>query len=207
VLFLDELPEFDRSVLEALRQPLEDRAITISRARGSVTFPAQCILIASMNPCPCGKPRDRGCTCSVKDLRSYRRRVSGPIMDRLDIWVSVDKVDYDKLAAKTTDAEPSAAIRARVVAARAIQAERFARHGVDKRCNGEMDATDIERLIVMEEGARRTMAEAAKKLSLSGRAFHHVIKVARTIADLSGEEILKGPHILEALQYRQKIAE
>jgi len=207
VLFLDELPEFDRSVLEALRQPLEERTITISRARGSVAFPAQCILIASMNPCPCGKPRDNGCTCSAKDLRSYRRRVSGPIMDRLDIWVNVNKVDYDKLAARTADAEPSTAIRAKVVAARAIQEERFRRHGIDKRCNGEMDATDIERLVVMEEDVRRTMAEAAKKLSLSGRAFHHVIKVARTIADLSDEEALKGPHILEALQYRQKIAE
>lgn len=205
VLFLDELPEFDRDVLEALRQPLEEREITISRAKGTVTFPAQCILIASMNPCPCGKPKDNGCICDRGILRAYRRRVSGPIMDRLDLWINVNKVDYEKLAALIAPSEPSAAIQDRVIKARAIQRARFERFGIDKRCNGEMSAGDIEKMIEMTPIARRTLAVAARKLSLSGRSFHRMIKVARTIADLAGIETIGQPHILEALQYRQKM--
>ncbi|MFA6432530.1 MAG: YifB family Mg chelatase-like AAA ATPase [Candidatus Paceibacterota bacterium] len=205
VLFLDELPEFDHNVLEALRQPLEEREITISRARGAVTFPAQCILVASMNPCPCGKPRNRGCTCSAKILQQYRRRISGPIMDRLDIWTNVNKIDYAKLSQQTAESETSSSVKARVIAARTIQVDRFRRWGVKKSYNGEMDARDIERMIDMSAETRNILAQSAKRLVLSGRAFHRVIKVARTIADLDGVEIITKPHILEALQYRQKI--
>lgn len=205
VLFLDEFPEFDRDVLEALRQPLEDRSITISRARGSVTFPAQCILVASMNPCPCGKPRGKGCSCKEHEIRLYRRRVSGPIMDRLDIWVNVDKVDYDKLSARSVAAESSAEVRSRIVAVRNIQTERFKSFGIEKRFNGEMSAADIEKCVLMDDIARKTLKVAGQKLSLSGRAFHRIIKVARTIADFAGEESVRQKHILEAVQYRQKM--
>ncbi len=205
-------PSFQLSFLATLgllllAQPLEERLITISRARGAVTFPAQCILIASMNPCPCGKPRENGCVCPPHILEQYRRRVSGPIMDRLDIWINVNKVDYGQLSRQTAPAETSATIRERVVAARAIQAERFRRYGIRKSYNGEMDARDIEKMIVMDDGARRTLAKTAENLGLSGRAFHRVIKVARTIADLAAEERISELHILEALQYRQKIGE
>jgi len=205
VLFLDEFPEFDRSVLEALRQPLEDRFITISRARGSVTFPAHCILIASMNPCPCGKPHNKGCTCSESIKKRYRRRVSGPIMDRLDIWVNVSKVDYEKLSQKNTSTESSTVIMSRIINARNIQINRFTNFGLNKKYNSEMNADDIEKCIEMSDSARETLKVAGEKLSLSGRAFHRIIKIARTIADLSSENIIEQKHILEAIQYRQKI--
>jgi magnesium chelatase family protein len=205
VLFMDEFPEFDRKVLEALRQPLEDRLITISRARGVITFPAQCILVASMNPCPCGRGKDHGCTCAEKTLDAYRRRLSGPIMDRIDVAVNVSKVDYQKLAAQSSTAEKSAAIRARVEAARFIQAKRFTHHGIAKCYNSEMNAQDIEKMIIMEPDARSLLALSAEKFELSGRAFHRVIKVARTIADLANREEIRKEDILEALQYRQKV--
>lgn len=208
VLFLDEFPEFDRTVLEALRQPLEERQITISRARGSVTFPAQCILIASMNPCPCGKPRGKGCTCNSYIVSTYRRRISGPIMDRLDIWVNVGKVDYEKLSVRhDTSAEPSATIRKRVIAARAIQTARFKAAGISKRFNSEMGAEDIQKVVLMDEAARKALKDVGQRLSLSGRAFHRIMKVARTIADLAGEETISKQYILEAIQYRQKMDE
>jgi magnesium chelatase family protein len=209
VLFMDEFPEFDREVLEALRQPLEDRMITISRAKGRVTFPAQCILIASMNPCPCGKEKGKGCNCTTHTLESYRKKVSGPIMDRLDIWAQVNKVDYAEMAAKHSSAESSAAIRERVVRARAIQRQRFDRYGIKKVFNGEMCAQDIEICNVMTDEARSYLTASAEKLGLSGRAFHRVIKVAQTIADLAANSLdesqIKKDHILEALQYRQKM--
>jgi magnesium chelatase family protein len=206
VLFLDEFPEFDRNVLEALRQPLEERVITISRARGVITFPAQCILIASMNPCPCGRGKDFGCTCSAHILDSYRRKISGPIMDRLDVWVNVNKIDYDKLALRNSTAESSIDILERVKQARDKQTKRFADHNIAKCYNSEMSAQDIETCIEMEDSARSILSLSAEKFELSGRAFHRIIKVARTIADLEQSEVVKKEHILEALQYRQKIS-
>ena len=205
VLFLDEFPEFDRSVLEALRQPLEDRSITIARARGSLTFPAHCILIAAMNPCPCGKWQAGGCTCQQNEIRSYQRKMSGPILDRIDIWLNIHKIDYKKLAAKNSSSESSAAVRARVIRARAIQAARFARHSSIKRYNSEMDAKDISKIAVMSSLVRTTLTDLAKEQGISGRAFHRVIKVAQTIADLDEKPFISRDHILEALQYRDKI--
>ncbi|MDE1940689.1 MAG: YifB family Mg chelatase-like AAA ATPase, partial [Patescibacteria group bacterium] len=186
VLFLDEFPEFDRSVIEALRQPMEDRVITISRARGVITFPARCILIASMNPCPCGRGKGHGCTCPSNVFEAYRRRISGPIMDRLDIWLNVEKVDYVRLAEAESHAEDSASVRARVEAARLVQHRRFFSGGSGLSFNSEMGPQEIERFIVMADGARGMLRSYAKKLGLSGRAFHRVMKVAQTIADLDG---------------------
>ncbi len=206
VLFLDEFPEFDRSVIEALRQPLEDRVITISRARGSITFPAQCILIASMNPCPCGQGSEKGCTCSIRALEAYKRKISGPIMDRLDIWLNVNKIDYEQLAAKNSSAETSEKIRKRVIEARNIQIKRYRNNKIDDKCfNSEMSAQDLEKLIAMDDEARSILTSSAQRFFLSGRAFHRVIKVARTIADLGGAEEINKEHILEALQYRQRV--
>ncbi len=205
VLFLDELPEFDRAVLEALREPLESRSITISRARGTVTFPAQCILIASMNPCPCGKPREQGCSCTAAVLAAYKRKISGPILDRLDIWVNVHKIDYEKLSAQRSVSESSSAIRVRVTSAREIQQRRFKRFSIAKRSNSEMGPKDIEIAVEMDTAARTTLTAAAQKMRLSGRSFHRVIKVAQTIADLEKAETIAERHILEALQYRQKM--
>jgi magnesium chelatase family protein len=219
VLFMDEFPEFDRNVIDALRQPLEDRVITVARVKGSVTFPAQCLLIASMNPCRCGKGKDNGCTCPPHILEAYRRRISAPILDRIDLWVNVNKVDYEKLAARHSTEESSATIRARVAAARAVQAERFSQKCAEesgnndvfrknpvgkKYFNSEMDAKAIENLALLEDDARKLLRLSAERLKFSGRAFHRVIKVARTIADLAGSKTILKVHALEALQYRKK---
>lgn len=203
VLFLDEFPEFDRKVIEALRQPLEDRTITISRTKGVVTFPAQCILIASMNPCPCGK--EKNCTCSLSILENYRRKISGPIIDRMDLWINVNKVDYEKLSSNKSVSENSEIILNRVKMARNIQSKRFAKFAINKNYNSEMDVEDIERCIVIDDEAKDTLRKSAEQLGLSGRAFHRIIKVAQTIADLAQKETIQNEHILEAIQYRQKI--
>ncbi len=205
VLFMDEFPEFDRTVIEALRQPLEDRLITISRARGVITFPAQCILIASMNPCPCGKGKDRGCTCPEHIIKSYKRRISGPILDRIDIWINVNKIDYETLSLPSIDNETSDQIRERVSAAREFRLKRFQKLGIRKNYNSEMSARDIEKCVVMEADARSLLKISAERFELSGRAFHRVIKVAQTIADLARIETIGKEHILEALQYREKL--
>lgn len=203
VLFLDEFPEFNRDAIEALRQPLEDRQVTISRAQGSVTFPAQCILIASMNPCPCGLGKDAGCTCPERILTAYRRKLSRPIMDRVDIWLSVAKVDYRQLSEKNSSAENSATIRERITRARNIQAARFKSHGLPISYNSEMGAQDIDLCVHMDEDARKSLRISAERLGLSGRTFHRVIKVAQTIADLAGDDRVKKEYMLEALQYRE----
>ncbi len=204
VLFLDEFPEFDRKVLEALRQPLEEHSVTISRARGVITFPAQCILIASMNPCPCGKGRDHGCICPIYALASYQRRISGPIIDRIDVYLEVHKVDYEKLAAESVLTESSATIRARVEQTRERQQLRFKKHQISKFYNSEMSAEDIQKCVVIHESARTLLGASAKRLELSGRGFHRVIKIAQTIADMAEEDVIQSQHILEALQYRER---
>lgn len=205
VLFMDEFPEFDRAVIESLRQPLEERRIVIARAKGSVSLPANCILIASMNPCPCGKPRGNGCVCRDRDIELYRRRISAPILDRIDLWVNVDRVDYIGLAAQSSAEESSAAIRARVERAREAQRERFARAGSPKRFNSEMDAAEVQSIARMRDDARFALARAAEEMGLSGRAFHRMMKVAQTIADLRGNGEAGALHMREALRYRQRI--
>jgi magnesium chelatase family protein len=204
ILYLDELPEFDRDVLEALRQPLEERSITISRAKGTVTFPAQCMLVASMNPCPCGLGKNGGCTCPERSIISYRQRLSKPIIDRIDIWINVAKIDYDKLAGKNVTGESSATVRDRVRAARTRQSIRFREHQNKISYNSEMNSRDLEKYVNMDDLARATLRISAEKMGLSGRAYHRVIKVAQTIADLAGVETIKKDFILEALQYREK---
>jgi len=216
VLFLDEFPEFDRQTIEALRQPLEEKQITVSRAKGSLTFPAQTILLASMNSCPCGKPKKKGCICSESMIRNYWRKISGPIADRIDIWVHIDTVEYKKLAAMKTVAAPepattqtetrwnSANMAARVRKAREKQRERFAKIGRPIYFNSEMNAADIEKTIVMDDRARFAIETSARRFNLSGRAFHRIMKVARTIADLDDIEIITQRQILEALQFRKK---
>ncbi len=200
VLFLDELPEFSPRVLEVLRQPLEDRVVTISRASGAVTFPASFLLVAAMNPCPCGYHGDpvRPCTCSPHEVARYQKRISGPLLDRIDIHLHVPRVEYDKLADRRTG-EPSAAVRARVEAARAVQLRRF---GDPRRLNSDMTPPEIRRYCRLDEAGERLLRAAVDRLGLSARAYHRVLKLARTIADIAGEERIAAVHVAEALQYR-----
>jgi magnesium chelatase family protein len=206
VLFLDEFPEFDRKVIESLREPLEEGEITISRSKGSYTFPANFILIAAMNPCPCGNygSKTKECICKPTDLLRYQRKVSGPIMDRIDMWVEVSQINYEKLSEKESVVKESPEIKKRVVGARSIQKERFVNAKRKIITNSEMEAKDISKLIILDDKAKEILNASAKKLNLSARAYHRVIKLARTIADLEGDNNIKTSHILEALQYRPK---
>jgi len=205
VLFLDELPEFGHQVLEVLRQPMEDRRVTISRAQGSVTYPANFMLVGAMNPCPCGFYGDptRECTCSEATVSRYQKRISGPLLDRVDIFVEVPRVDYEKLADETPG-EPSAVVRERVERARQQQAARFT--GTRFICNAEMTPTEVREYCQghLDEQARSLLRLAMTQLGLSARAFHRVLKLARTIADMAGSEQIASPHLAEAVQYRQR---
>lgn len=203
VLFLDELPEFGHSVLEVLRQPLEDKVVTISRAQGSLTFPANFMLVGAMNPCPCGFYGDpfRACTCSPAVVSRYQKRVSGPFIDRIDIFVEVPHIDYEKLADDRLGEESTKA-RERVKAARAIQKERF--RGTGLNCNAEMMPTEVREFCQTEESARSLLKAAMKQLYLSARAFHRILKLARSIADLENAGIIKAHHLAEAIQYRPR---
>jgi magnesium chelatase family protein len=199
VLFLDELPEFDRRVLEVLREPLESGRITISRAARQADFPARFQLVAAMNPCPCGWLGDRGgrCRCTSDQVRGYRARVSGPLLDRIDLHVEVPAVPQaDLLKPAAGDGEASATVRARVAAARARQLER---RGVP---NCRLTAKDIEQLCRLDDERRQLLELAMRRLALSARAAHRILKVARTIADLAGSETLGRDHLAEAIQYR-----
>jgi len=205
VLFLDELPEFGHSMLEVLRQPLEDRVVTISRAQGHITFPANFMLVSAMNPCPCGFYGDPGreCTCSEGTVLRYQKRISGPLLDRIDIFVEVPRVDYEKLAGDATG-EPSENVRQRVEKARVRQQERFA--GTRLVCNAEMSPVEVREYCQnpLEDSAKSLLRLAMNQLALSARSFHRVLKLARTIADLAGSEVIGTPHVAEALQYRQR---
>lgn len=204
VLFLDELPEFGQNVLEVLRQPLEDKIVTISRAHGTVTYPANFMLVAAMNPCPCGFFGDpvRECSCSGTAINRYQKRISGPLLDRIDIHVEVPRVDYEKLADKRS-IENSATIRARVQAARERQLQRF--KGSKLTCNAEMGPTEVRAFCEVEPSGEKLLKTAMQQLHLSARAFHRVLKLARTIADLADSELIATSHVAEALQYRPKI--
>jgi magnesium chelatase family protein len=204
VLFLDELPEFGQNVLEVLRQPLEDKVVTISRAQGTITYPANFMLVASMNPCPCGYYGDpvRECTCSVTAITRYQKRISGPLLDRIDIHVEVPRVDYEKLADKRK-VEDSATIRQRVQAARERQLLRFT--GTKLTCNAEMGPAEVRDFCQVDPSAEKLLKAAMQQLHLSARAFHRVLKLARSIADLAESETIAANHIAEAIQYRPRV--
>lgn len=208
VLFLDEFPEFDRRVIEALRQPLEDRIISISRAKHSLTFPANFILVAALNPCPCGYrgSSQKACTCPPGALERYRRKISGPIIDRIDLWVEVPAVDHEKLtpSAGRPAGEAARVVRDRILAARARQAARAKKLGDAGKLNSELGVRQLPRHAPLSEAAQKLLNQSAAKLGLSARAYHRVIKLARTIADLGERENISEGDLLEALQYRPK---
>ena len=205
VLFLDELPEYGERMIEVLRQPMEGnpREISISRASGTVVFPANFMLIAAQNPCPCGYYGDltRACSCSNAMVTRYQKRISGPMLDRIDIHVDVPRVEFEKLTARTRS-ESSASIRERVQKARARQIKRF--EDTPLYCNADMGASDIRTYCELDETGNRLMKSAMAQMSLSARAFHRVQKVARTIADLTGDPEIRPAHLAEALQYRSR---
>jgi magnesium chelatase family protein len=207
VLFLDELPEFGMRVLEVLRQPIEDKVVTISRAQGTLTFPANFMLIGAMNPCPCGYYGDpvKACTCSAGTVTKYQKRISGPLLDRIDIHIEAPRVDYDKLTEKRLG-EPSAAIQARVETARNRQRQRFqAQPGLT--CNADMGPAEVRQFCALDDASRALMRSATSQLQLSARAYHRILKLARTIADLAAAEHIGPVHLAEALQYRAKVSE
>jgi magnesium chelatase family protein len=215
VLFLDEFPEFGTRVLEVMRQPMEDKVVTISRAKGSLTFSANFQLIAAMNPCNCGYYGDslKACTCAPAVVTKYQKRISGPILDRIDIHIEVPRVDYEKLSGDRVG-ESSEAIRARVQSARNIQHARFTipdsripNNGAstDIVCNADMRIGEIRQFCKLPEDAQSLMRAAMSQLNLSARAYHRILKLARTIADLAGCEQIQSVHLAEALQYRPKL--
>jgi magnesium chelatase family protein len=201
VLFLDELPEFKRNVLEVMRQPLEDGNITVSRAMGSINYPAAFMLVAAMNPCPCGFFTDpqKECVCTPLQIQRYRSRVSGPLLDRIDIQVEVPALRYQDLASKDAG-ESSDIIRQRVNDARATQLQRFGKRNI--HANSQMGARDLKRYCQLKEDAEKLLENAINRLGLSARAYSRVLKVGRTIADLAGSEDIQSSHIAEAIQYR-----
>lgn len=203
VLFLDEFPEFGHAVLEVLRQPLEDKVVTISRAQGSVTFPANFMLVGASNPCPCGYYGDpfKECRCSSGEISRYQKRISGPLLDRIDIFIDVPRVDYEKLADDRVG-ETSEKVRARVEKARQIQSERFKE--TKQFCNADMTPAEVMKFCHTEPAAQSLLKAAMKSFSLTARGFHRILKVARTIADLDGAETIGSAHLAEAIQYRSR---
>ena len=203
VLFLDELPEFGTRLLEMLRQPLEDRQLTIARSSGSLTFPASFMLIGSMNPCPCGYYGDpvKECTCSSAMVTRYQKRISGPLLDRIDIHVEVPRVEYEKLSDDRLG-EPSAAIRGRVAAARERQLRRF--EGTRLTCNADMGPAEVRDFCQVDPAGKSLLKAAMQQLQMSARAYHRILKLARTIADLAGSERIETVHLAEAIQYRPR---
>lgn len=209
VLFLDEFPEFGTRVLEVMRQPMEDKVVTISRAKGSLTFSANFQLIAAMNPCPCGFYGDsqKACTCAPAVVTKYQKRISGPLLDRIDIHIEVPRVDYEKLSSDRVG-ETSESIRQRVQAARNIQHARFTNPNspsTDVLCNADMRVGEVRQFCQLQAEGQSLMRAAMSQLNLSARAYHRILKLSRTIADLAGSEEIRSSHLAEALQYRPKI--
>lgn len=201
ILFLDELPEFNRDVMEALRQPLEDGTVTISRVAGTLTYPCSITLVAAMNPCPCGyfgHPTKK-CTCSSQQVSRYLAKISGPMLDRLDIHVEVPPIDFDSLKSKGEE-ESSASIRERVNRARKLQEERYKGSGIT--CNARLTPAMLEKYCILSPEAEKALRLAFERMGLSARAYDRLLKVARTIADLDGSERIETPHIMQAIQFR-----
>lgn len=201
VLFLDELPEFNKNTLEVLRGPLEDRMVTISRVSAALTYPCNFMLIASMNPCPCGYygSKEKECSCTPEQIKKYMSRISGPLLDRIDIHLEVSGVKYEKLNSKNK-VESSGTIRARVNKARQIQQKRYAEYGIYS--NSELSPKLIEQYCKLDEQSNKILENSFQKLGLSARAYGRILKVARTIADLEEEQDIKMNHLAEAIQYR-----
>ncbi len=204
VLFLDELPEFGHSALESLRQPMEDKVVTISRASGTTTFPANFSLVGAMNPCPCGflGHPTKQCSCSGSMVTRYQKRISGPLLDRIDMFVSVPPVEYEKLVSEEASEEPSSDVRKRVESARETQVRRF--QETSFTCNSEMGPAEVWNYCRLEDGAKGILQTAMKQLNLSARGFHRILKLSLTIADLADSETIGVPHLAEALQYRPR---
>ena len=204
VLFLDEFLEFPKTVLENLRQPLEDGLVTVSRAAGTIKFPAKFILVAAMNPCPCGylSDPDKDCLCSPGQIINYQKRASGPLLDRIDIHIEVPRLNFDKLEAGPAG-ESSVQIRQRVQAARDIQLARFKEDKIIS--NAEINSQQIEKYCRLDDGGRQLLRQAVDKFHLSARSFHRILKLARTIADLAEQENILVEHLAESLQYRPQI--
>lgn len=199
---MDEFPEFQKNVLEALRQPLEDGIVTISRVGGQFTFPCNFLLVASMNPCPCGYLNDpkHDCTCSSAAITRYRHKVSGPLLDRFDIQLEVMPIEFSDLYDERSQEEPSSVIRERVTQARARQLERFTGTGI--YCNSNMGQAHIRQYCQLDAASKKLLERAFDKLGISARAHNRILKLARTIADLAGSEQIAASHIAEAIQYR-----
>lgn len=204
ILFLDEFPEFPRQVLENLRGPLEDGLVTISRAQGTLTFPASFTLVASQNPCPCGYASDpeKNCDCTPVQVSRYKKKISGPLIDRIDLHVEVPRVEFEKLADRQLG-ETSSEIQKRVCKARNIQTRRFT--GQEIHTNSEMKNTHLREYCEIDSETETLLKQAMHLYHLSARSFHRILKVARTIADLTGEQSIRAPHVAEALQYRPKM--
>ncbi len=201
VLFLDELPEFKRTVLEVMRQPMEERRVTISRAKVALDFPASFMLIASMNPCPCGfhNHPERECTCPPGTVQKYLNKISGPLLDRIDLHVEVTPVPFSQLASIKKE-EPSASIRERVIKARELQLERYKDNGIF--CNAQMSSKQLKEICAIDTVGQALLKKAMEKLNLSARAYDRILKVSRTIADIEGSETIRPEYLAEAIQYR-----
>ena len=202
VLFLDEMVEFPRQVLEVLRQPLEDNEVVISRAKSSIKYPCNFILLGAMNPCPCGflGDKEKQCTCTEHQIQRYRSKLSGPLLDRIDLIIEVPRLTTDELINTKTEAEPSSVIRERVVKARKIQAKRYENENI--LINSELNAELIKKYCKLDANSEEIMKMAAQKYQLSGRKYHRVLKIARTIADLDGSDNIRTEHLTQALQFR-----
>ncbi len=203
VLFLDELPEFQRTVLEVMRQPLEERKVTISRANFTVDYPSSFMLVASMNPCPCGyfNHPEKECICAPGTVQRYLSRISGPLLDRIDIHIEVTPVSFDELASQERNNEPSDAVRERVEKARDIQIERFEEQD-DVHCNAQMPNNQVKQVCQISKPGQILLKNAMERLNLSARAYDRILKVSRTIADLANMVNIEIEHLAEAIQYR-----
>lgn len=201
VLFLDEIPEFKREILELMRGPLEDSQVTISRVSGTITYPCDFMLIASMNPCPCGYygSNDKECSCSSEQISKYINRLSGPLLDRIDIHIEVQPVKYQDLASQRPS-ETSMQIKARVNKARQLQLQRYAKDGIT--CNSQLTSSLISKYCVLSDECKKILEDAFNKLNLSARAHNRILKLARTIADLDESNNIEINHLAEAIQYR-----